>query len=97
MREFIASLPAAIQLALFPVIGVVVGFCYALCSKSKRDGSHHFGLKIVVATVTATIGGFYLANYLDCALVSLLLVWLYGRFLLSRDDRTATPPPAGDT
>ena len=83
MRDLIASLPAPIQIVVVPIIiGILIGFVYALLSRRTGAGLQGFGAKIAAAGVGALLGAWVFANYFAAALVALLFVWIFSRFAL---------------
>jgi hypothetical protein len=97
MREFIASLPGAVQVGLVPAIGVVVGLLYALFSRPIGAKSYLFGPKIGAAVIGAGAGGFMLANYYAAAGASLLIVWLFSRLILRSPTVSGNQSGGSDT
>ena len=96
MHDLIASLPPLAQLAVVPIVGSLIGFVYALLTRRAETGLRGFGAKIAVAVLGAVLGAGVFANYLSAALVALLFVWLFSRFVLKEHNAANKSAPNGD-
>jgi phosphate/sulfate permease len=96
MHDLIASLPVLVQLAVVPIVGSLIGFVYALLTRRAEVGLQGFGAKIGVGGLGAVLGAWVFANYLAAALVALLFVWLFGRFVLKEHSAANKSAPDND-
>lgn len=91
MRELLASSPVAVQLALVPAVGMVVGLLYCLLSKMTLGRPHRLVITLSTGAAGAVVGALLLRNYFVAGVVAVVAVWAFRKFVPAATNRSRLP------